>query len=111
MTLQTLTDGNYDERHGLFVVPGGHPKYYVATDHLEGDAYGRLTPDDFFDLVPEYHLGWDPDHQVGLVFHLVSAVAVAGLVGVTAVGNSRPEAQELLDRARSALDEASADLG
>lgn len=110
MALQTLTEGSYDDRHGLFVVPGGRPKCYVATDHLEGEHYGRLTPDDFFDLLPEHHLGWDVEHQIGLVFHLVSAIAVAGLVGVTAIGNSPAEAQALFDRARAVLDEASSTL-
>lgn len=107
MALQTLTDGNYDDRNGVFVVPGGHPKYYVTTDHLASPTYASLTPDDFFDLVPEYRLGWNMEQEVGLVFHLVSAIAVAGLVGVTAVGNTPGEASALFDRARSALDDAS----
>jgi hypothetical protein len=111
MTLQTLTDGFYDDERGIFLVPDGRPKHYVATDHLEGRGYERLTPDDFFDLLPSYGLGWNPDRQTGVVFHLVSAIAVAGLVGLTAIGDTPEEAAALYARAQAALDDASSQIG
>jgi hypothetical protein len=55
----------------------GAVKHYVATDHLDLGAYRSLTPDDLLDVVQEKGLGWDGEREVGVVLHLVSAIAVA----------------------------------
>jgi len=110
LTLQTLTDGFYDDTRGLFLVPDGRPKHYLATDHLEGPGYARLTPDDVFDVLPEHGVSWNADRQTGVVLHLVSAIAVAGLVGLTAIGDTPEEADALYERTRQALDKASAQV-
>ena len=61
----------------------------MATDHLEDPSYARLTTDDFLDLLPRHGLGWDHEAQTGAVFHLASAIGGTGIVGLTAVGDSR----------------------
>jgi hypothetical protein len=104
VALQALTDGHYDAERGVFVAPDGREKCYFATDHLERSGYARLTPDDFLDLLGESGLAWSVDEQVGVVFHMVSAIAVAGLVGVTAIAESQHEAYALYRRARDAVD-------
>lgn len=103
-TLSALCDGTYDARAATFFGSDGKPKFYVATDHLESDAYRRLTPDDVLDTIEGEGLGWDVDACTGFAFHLVSAVAVAGRLGLTAIGNSPAEAQRMHDHARAVFD-------
>ncbi len=107
MALQALTDGIYDVERGLFTDPEGRPKHYAATDHLESPRYARLTPEDLFDILAERGLGWDERAMTGVAFHMVSALAAAGRVGATAIGETPAEADALLDQTRRVLDEES----
>ena len=50
--------------------------------------------------------GWDEERQVGVALHMVSAVAVAGRLGATAIGDSPEHAQELYDDVVRCLDAA-----
>ena len=68
----------------------------MATDHLDAPAYQSLTPDDLLDVVAERGLGWDAEREVGVVLHMVSALAVAGRIGLTAIGDTPSEAQRAL---------------
>ena len=104
--LQSLTDGVYEIDEGRFVVADGTPKFYVATDHLDNPAYSALTPDDLLDLVEERGLGWDEEQQTGVALHMVSALAVAGRIGLTAIADSHAEASRLYGRVKQVLDEA-----
>jgi hypothetical protein len=104
--LQSLTDGVYDVDEGRFRSPGGDQKFYVATDHLDNPAYSSLTPDDLLDLVEQHHLGWDEERQTGVALHMVSALAVAGRIGLTAIGDSHAETNRLYARVKQMLDEA-----
>ena len=105
LTLQALTDGEYRHDDGYFRTDVG-ARHYFATDHLEHEAYASLTPDDFFDLMDEQGLGWDPGGQTGVVFHMVSAVAVAGRVGVTAIGDSPDDAHRRYRVVKQVMDDA-----
>ena len=58
------------------------------------------------DVVCGWDLAWDDERQVGVALHMVSAVAVAGRLGATAIGDSPAHAQSLYDRLVSILDEA-----
>ena len=102
LTLMALTDGDYSQEDGTFCA-AGVPKHYVATDHLEVPKLRSLTPDDVLDLIDGDGLGWDHETQTGAVLHLVSGVAVAGRVGVTAIGNSAAEASASFGRFEQAL--------
>jgi hypothetical protein len=110
-TLQALTEGVYEPDTGIFRTPEGAPRHYFATDHLERPGYVRLTPDDFLDYLEPHALGWSSERQTGVVFHMVSAIGVAGQVGVTAIGESPEQARWLYLGARHALDEEAARLG
>jgi hypothetical protein len=105
LTLLCMTDGRYDEDSGDFFADGT-AKYYVASDHLEHPAYQTLTPDDALDVLADPPMAWDPHRRVGAVFHMTSAVAIAGRLGVTAIGDSRAEARSLYEAAQTALDDA-----
>jgi hypothetical protein len=104
MALQALTDGAYDPDRAELVA-GGRPKYYVSSDHIEAPEYRTLTPEDFLEIVEERRIGWDGERLRGVVYHMVSAIAVAGRVGATAIADTPEEAEQLLFDARRVLDE------
>ena len=105
-----LTDGHYDPQTSEFRSATGQAKHYIATDHLEAPEYARLTPDDLLDLLPRRGLLWQSGPQTGITFHMISALAVAGRVGLTAIGDTPQQAEELYARARSVMDEESGRL-
>ncbi|MFN2136321.1 MAG: peptide ligase PGM1-related protein [Candidatus Promineifilaceae bacterium] len=104
LTLQYLTRGMYDAANGRFTTRNGQDKYYVSSDHIESPAYRRYTPLDLFDLLSAHRLHFDHSTQTGLVLHMMSGVGTYGSMGVTAVGDSRDQAQELYDRWQVILD-------
>ena len=104
--LTTLTDGVYDALAGEWRSRNGNLKHYAATDHLDSPAYRSLTPDDLFDVVEDAGLGWDGGREVGVVLHLVSAIAVAGRIGVTAIGDTLDEARQRYYGLKAAVDVA-----
>ena len=89
----------------------GELKHYVATDRLDAPEYSSLTPDDLLDVVGERRLGWDSGRETGIALHMVSALAVAGRIGLTAIGDTLDEARALYASVKSALDEAAAQNG
>jgi len=111
LTLQYLTDGKYDAETGVFRTALGHPKYYVATDHLKSEAYRALTPADVFDLVSNSRLHYDHTSQTGIVLHMISSVASLGVLGLTAIGDTPEHAESLYQRFIDVMDRASAGRG
>lgn len=109
-TLASLTRGGYDLEGGRFLSAGGTPKFYVATDHLEGEAYAALTTDDLLDVLPASELGWNHETETGSVFHMASAIGGTGNVGLTAIADSPAASAALFERSRSALAHAAAAL-
>jgi hypothetical protein len=107
LTLQFLTDGTYDPERAVFTAPSGREKHFVASDHVENEAYRGLTPDDLFDIAARRGLHFDHSRQTGVVFHMMAALAEEGWVGMTAVGDSPEEAGETYRRAVAVLDEES----
>jgi hypothetical protein len=72
-------------------------------DHLAGDDYRTLTPDDLLDLIDAGALGWNAERQTGVAFHMLSSLAVAGFIGATAIGNTPEEARAAFDHTRDVL--------
>jgi hypothetical protein len=105
LTLQFLTDGSYDPEGAEFRAPSGRPKHFVASDHVESPAFRGLTPDDLFDIVVRHGLHFDQARQTGVVFHMMSALPEHGRVGLTAIGESHEQADELYERTVRALEE------
>jgi len=99
LTLQFLTDGAYDAEAGVFRTPRGELKSFVASDHVESPAYRVFTHDDLFDIVARHGLHFDPSRQTGIVLHMINAVAELGSFGLTAVADSRAEAEALYQKA------------
>lgn len=104
LTLQFLTDGTFDAEAGQFLTPRGEPKCFVASDHVESPAYRAFTHVDLFDIVARHGLHFDQSRQTGVVFHMVNGVGEEGALGLTAVGNSREEAEALYRKTVDALD-------
>ena len=105
LTLQFLTDGTYDPESAIFTAPNGQQKFFVASDHVESPAYRTLTPDDLFDIVVRHNLHFDQTRQIGVVFHMMSALGELGRTGLTAVGNSHEDAKATYERAVAVLSE------
>ena len=103
LTLQFLTDGNYDEASGHFLAPNGQRKFYVASDHLVVEGLDRFTPQDVLDVALMEDLHFNQATQTGSVFHMLSALPTHGYVGVTSVGDSAAEAQDRYNTVVSVL--------
>ena len=108
LTLQFLTGGTYLATKSRFECSTG-PKHYVASDHLEGPGFSSLTPDDLLDLAGEGPLAWDSVREEGVVLHMISALPVAGRVGLTAIGETPLRAEEIFRAAEDALASAARD--
>jgi hypothetical protein len=100
-----------DPGTALFMTSTGTEKHLVATDHLESQRLQALSVSDLFDVVARHGLHFHQARQTGIVFHMISSLTEHGRVGLTAVGNTRAEAQALYERAqRVLLDESDAAL-
>jgi hypothetical protein len=95
--LRMLTRGEYDSEAGLFLTPHGSPRYYVGSDRVP--ARSGAEPGQLIAQFQNSELGWDPDNECGVVLHTLSALAVTGSVGVTAIGPTDAAAASLHDRA------------
>ncbi len=104
LTLQFLTDGAYDPEANTFTARSG-PKFYVATDALVSARYRVFTHQDLFDIAVRHSLHFDHTQQTGVVLHMMSAVGDYGRVGLTAIGDSRQEANDLYEKMSSVLDQ------
>ena len=87
--LALLTGGAYDARAATFTTPAGATKHYVATDHLADPSLRELGRDGLLAMVNGGRLGFDRARQRGVVFHMLSALDELGVVGLTAVGDTR----------------------
>ncbi len=106
MTLRLLTNGTFDYDTGRFLSQQGQEKYYIATDNLQKEQYRGLLPTDLMDIVAQERLHFDSGSQTGTVFHLMGALSEFGKLGLTSIGNSLSEAQQIYDRVEAVLDRA-----
>lgn len=104
MTLKLLTNGHYDLSSGLFYSRQGCPKYYIASDNLQKPQYRGLLPNDLMDIVANYQLHFDSSTETGTVFHLIGSLSEFGKLGLTSIGNSLAEAEEIYNGVIKVLD-------
>jgi hypothetical protein len=105
LTLQFLTDGTYDPERAVFTAPNGQVKSFVASDHVESEAYRGLTIEDVFDIAVRHGLHFDQSRQTGIVFHMLASLGTVGRFGLTAVEDSPPEAMQLYERTVAIFDD------
>lgn len=108
LILEYLTDGQYNAETGLFTTAQGHPKYYVASDHIESPAYRVLTVPELFDIVSVHRLHYTHTTQTGIVMHILTGVGELGRVGITAIGDSPDEARAKYEQFIAVLDQEAA---
>ncbi|NEQ34171.1 MAG: carboxylate-amine ligase [Leptolyngbya sp. SIO4C5] len=106
MALKLLTDGKYDPHDGIFYTPQGQPKYYQASDNLQKEAYRGLLPSDLMDIIVAKRLHFNSIAGTGAAFHLMGCLSEYGKLGMTAIGNSPEQAEEIYQKVTQALDEA-----
>ena len=105
MTLKFLTNGRYDLASGLFYSQQGRAKYYKATDNLQREHYRGLLPNDLMDIIAHHQLHFDTSTETGTVFHLMGCLSEFGKLGLTSIGNSPQQAEEIYRRVVKAIDE------
>ena len=103
LTLQFLTDGVYDPATALFTAPSGREKHLLASDHLESDLLRGFSVDDLFDAAVRHRLHFDQARQTGVMFHMLSAITELGRIGLTAVGDSREQAESTFRHAERVI--------
>ena len=103
VALRFLTGGSLDEA-GDFRSSRGAAKYYFASDTLSAPAYRGLLPQDFLEIVIHHGLHFRPATESGVLFHMIGALSQHGKVGVTCIGDSAEEAEELYRRTRKVMD-------
>lgn len=104
LALRFLTGGSHDPNTGLFFSQSGLAKYYRATDNLRAESYRGLLPEDLIEILTVNHLHYNYATDSGVLFHLIGAVSEFGKLGLTAIGNSREEADSLYYRTLEVLD-------
>lgn len=108
LALQFLTGGSLDPKTGLFLSLTGQAKYYRATDNLRSEAYRGLLPEDLIEILTINRLHYSHGSESGVLFHLIGAISEFGKIGVTAIGNTREEVDEIYRRTLSILDRETA---
>ncbi|MEL6909315.1 MAG: peptide ligase PGM1-related protein [Cyanobacteria bacterium J06598_4] len=108
MTLRLLTNGTFDYDTGKFLSQQNQEKHYISTDNLQKQQYCGLLPNDLMDIIAQERLHFDSSSRTGTVFHLMGALSEFGKLGLTSIGNSLEEAQEIYDRVEAVLDRATA---
>ena len=104
MALQFLTGGALDPVSGLFGSQTGHAKFYRATDALQSKRLRGLLPEDLIEITTANRLHYSPGPETGVLFHMIGALSQYGKLGLTAIGNSRDEVEELYAHTLAALD-------
>jgi hypothetical protein len=104
LALRFLTGGDIDSRTGLFVSPSGKAKYYRATDNLCSESYRGLLPEDLIDILTYNKLHYHHASESGVLFHMIGAASEFGKLGLTAIGNSRAQVEELYRLTLAVLD-------
>lgn len=99
-TTLLVTGGSVDGDTGR-VVAGGRAKAYVATDHLGVPHLRGCRPTDIIDRLGGN--AFDRRRGCGAVLHLLGAARVYGKLGITAIGDTRDEAEQVYQDSRRAL--------
>jgi len=102
-TLARLTGGSYDPQTASFTTPRGHPRHYVATDHLEIPELPMLGQADLLTRAMRADLRFDRGRGRGVVFHMLSSVEPLATVGMMAIADAPERADDLYARVPKVL--------
>jgi hypothetical protein len=103
VSLQFLTDGNYNAEDGHYYTANGQVRYYFCSDNLRSEQFHGLTPHDLIDIAMLHGLHYDGTSQEGVLFHLIGALSQFGKLGVVCIGKSPKRAMEFYHKAVEVL--------
>jgi len=98
ITLQFLTDGDYNAKEGLYYTANGQVRYYFCSDNLKSEQFHGLTPHDLIDIAMLHDLHYDGTMQEGVMFHLIGALSQFGKLGVVCIGSTAARAKEFYNK-------------
>ncbi|MFQ6171623.1 peptide ligase PGM1-related protein [Oryzobacter sp. R7] len=102
--LRHLVPGCYDADRGRWVAEhDGGPRCYRSSDGVVDPVWLGLDPGRAIEAVADAGLAFDHEQGVGVVLHMMAALAVEGRVGVTAIGRTVDEADRLFAAVPDAL--------
>ena len=109
--LRNLVPGRYDAEAGAWIADAdGKPRWYRATDNLVDLAWLGVPPGDVIAAVDSAGLTFDASRGSGVVLHMLSALAIDGRFGLTAIGRTSEEAEDLYEQAARAVPRRDRDL-
>ena len=102
-TARLVTGSRYCADVDQLIAPDGTPRYYIATDNMVDESWRTLPPTDVIRLVREAGLAYDFDRRTGVVLHMLECLPIDGRFGLTAIGESPDQADELYASVDAAL--------
>ena len=106
--LRNLVPGRYDADAARWVSADGTTRAYVASDNVVDAAWRGLPPAAVLEAVAGAGLRFDRASGTGVVLHMLSCLAIDGRFGMTAIGGSPEQAEELYEAAVAAVAAAAA---
>ena len=101
--LRYLSNGRLCQDSGRFLSPTGSELHYKATDNFTSPRLRGLLPMDLIDLVAGAGLHYDALGESGSVFHLLGCLSEHGKLGMTCIGRSAQEAEQVYARTKARL--------
>lgn len=93
--LRHLAPGRYEPETGLYTDDTGQQKFYAASDNLVDENWTGIPDGDVIAALKGAGIGFDPSSRTGVVPHMLSCLAIDGRFGITAIGDSPEQADEL----------------
>lgn len=104
VVLSSLLPGRFDGR-GRWRLADGSARYYSATDNLQDERWIGLPPARVIEGVRSAGLAFDRRTGTGVVLHMLSGIGIDGRFGLTAIGRSVEESDELYTAVRPVVDQ------
>jgi len=95
LVLKFLVEGGFDENSGNYISALGEEKYYLATDNIFDRKFPGMGPEDLIDALVYHRIHFHSQLQRGVVFHMIGAMSQFGKLGITCIGNSMEETNQL----------------
>ena len=105
--LRHLVPGAYDAAAARWVASSdGGPRCYRSSDAVVSPRWTGMTPAVAIEAVATAGLAFRHAHGTGVVLHMMAALGFDGRIGVTAIGRTPEEAEDLFTAVPQALDAA-----
>jgi len=95
LMMKFLIEGGYDEEKGIYVSYSGKEKYYRASDNIVDPRYVGMGAEDLIDVAVFNNLHFNTLQQRGVAFHMIGPLSQYGKLGITCIGDTHEETEEL----------------